>query len=72
MYLMFEPNYPKTNIIPNEETSIENINFIPYKFEESLQSSVILPQNSKKRVRKRTHKKKQEVKQFDVVENVIY
>lgn len=72
MYLMFEPNDPKVNTVPNDVSSIENINFIPYKFKESLESSVIIPQTSKKRIRKRTHKKKQEVTQIEVVENVIY
>lgn len=72
MYLMFEPNDPKVNTVPNDISPIKNINFIPFKFEERLQSSVILPQTSKKRIRKRTHKKKQEVKQIEVVENVIY
>lgn len=72
MYLMFEPNDPKVNTVPNDVSSIKNINFIPYKFKESLESSVIIPQTSKKRIRKRTHKKKQEVTQIEVVENVIY
>lgn len=72
MYLLLEPNDSKVNTVPNDVSSIENINFIPLKFKEGLQSSLILPQTSKKRIRKRTHKKKQEVNQIEVVENVIY
>lgn len=69
-----ESNYSKTDTIvySKSNSSTENVEFKPEICNESLNSFTVQNNNSKKRVRKRTHSKKKQSEQVEPVKNVIY
>jgi len=70
-----ESNSFKTNtssFYSNNIASPDNVEFQPLVFNESSTPSIVLKNNSKKRVRKRTHQNKKQSKLVEPVNNVIF